>query len=458
MVSYCSPFLRINFTTFTLFFFFVAVQSLIPANRTLRIVNEGDFSDYIVEYDANYRPVSGQTDIYQLYNYPFYLSFYNTTPNAYILAIRAGLPRDEDLMRWVWDANRNSPVGENATLSLGRDGNLVLAEADGRVKWQTNTANKGVDGITLLDNGNLVLYDKKGRFVWQSFDHPSDTLLIGMSLNINGRNKLVSRTSDADPSDGPYSMVLEKAGNLNMYLNSSGQRFLYGGWTESNFGSNVTFDLEKLESYRYPNSTAYEVGWRYEPYSSPPPSRRRLLQSRPTTTGNLLNLVKLNYNATLSFLRLGSDGNLKAYTFYLPVDYLKWAETYAFFSDSVRECGLPSKCGKFGYCSQRMCVGCPSPEGILGWSESCAPPKLPACKGGAGAAARYYKIVGVEHFMSPYMEGEGPMKVEECRRKCDKDCKCVGFIHKEDTSRCLRVPLLATLIKVANTSVGYIKY
>jgi hypothetical protein len=81
-------------------------------------------------------------------------------------------------MRWVWDANRHRPVRKNATLSFGRDRNLVLTDANERVVWQTNTANKGVMGIKLLPNGNLVLHDKKGRFVWQSFDHLTDTLLV----------------------------------------------------------------------------------------------------------------------------------------------------------------------------------------------------------------------------------------------------------------------------------------
>ncbi|KAE8681106.1 epidermis-specific secreted glycoprotein EP1-like [Hibiscus syriacus] len=288
-------------------------------------------------------------------------------------------------MRWVWDANRNDPVRENATLTIGEDGNFVLADVDGRVVWQTNTANKGVTGIRLLPNGNLVLYDKNGKFVWQSFDHPTDTLLVGQSVRIDGRNKLVSRTSDVDGSDGPYSIVLD--------------------CTTSTAGNS-----------------------------------RRLLQVRPIGGGNTYNLNKLNYNATISFLRLGSDGNLRL------------------SPPMTKECALPSKCGAFGLCDKRMCVACTSPRGLLGWSESCKPPKPVPCR--SGAKADYYKIVGVEHFLNTYLDdGEGPMKVEQCRDKCTKDCKCLGFIYKEDTSKCLTAPLLGTLIKDVNaTSVGYIKY
>lgn len=68
-------------------------------------------------------------------------------------------------MRWVWEANRGKTVRENASLSFSSDGNLVLADADGSVTWQTGTANKGVKGLSLLLNGNLVLYGANGNFI-----------------------------------------------------------------------------------------------------------------------------------------------------------------------------------------------------------------------------------------------------------------------------------------------------
>ncbi|KAM1057691.1 hypothetical protein COP1_031023 [Malus domestica] len=46
-------------------------------------------------------------------------------------------------------------VGENAILTFGTNRNLVLAHANGKVAWQTNTANKGVVGLKLFPNGNM---------------------------------------------------------------------------------------------------------------------------------------------------------------------------------------------------------------------------------------------------------------------------------------------------------------
>lgn len=65
----------------------------------------------------------------------------------------------------------SNPVRENATLTFGKDGNLVLADADGRLAWQTNTASKGVVGLKLLSNGNMVLHD---RF-WLCCRYPSSS-------------------------------------------------------------------------------------------------------------------------------------------------------------------------------------------------------------------------------------------------------------------------------------------
>ncbi|CAN0911961.1 Epidermis-specific secreted glycoprotein EP1 [Linum grandiflorum] len=72
-----------------------------------------------------------------------------------------GLQRSEATRRFVWEANRGNPVGENATFSFGSDGNLVLAQSDGRIAWQSNTAGKGVVRFEMLPSGNMVLYDAK---------------------------------------------------------------------------------------------------------------------------------------------------------------------------------------------------------------------------------------------------------------------------------------------------------
>ncbi|GMN54380.1 hypothetical protein TIFTF001_023506 [Ficus carica] len=417
------------FSLFLLSLTLFIAQAQVPKNATFKFVNEGELGPYIVEYDGSYRVLS-------VFNSPFQLGFYNTTPNAFTLALRMGLTRSESLFRWVWEANRGNPVGENATLTFGKDGNLVLADADGRVAWQTNTANKGVVGFQLLPNGNIVLHDAKGNFVWQSFDYPTDTLLVGQSLR--APNKLVSRLSAERNQNGPYSFVLEPKG-FSLYYQGKNKAVRYFS-SALRFGpnqgtlQNVTLGASPEGS----DSTAYDV-------------------SLELSTGGNYYVGRPKYNGTLSFLRLGIDGNIKVYTYDDKVDLQAWEVVFSIFDRESfweSECQLPDRCGTFGVCEDNQCVACPSEKGLLGWSKSCAPPKVSSCK---PSDFHYYKVEGVDHFSSKYTTGSA-VKESDCGKQCSSDCKCLGYFYNRDSSRCWVAYELQTLAKVANsTHVGYIK-
>ncbi|GLT38688.1 hypothetical protein SLA2020_129200 [Shorea laevis] len=240
---------------------------------------------------------------------PFMLCFYNTTLDAFTLGLLMGVTSTESLSLWVWDANLGNPVREKAALTFGQDGNLVLADADGRIAWQTNTANKGVTGFKLLPNGNLVLHDSKVKFIWQSFDHPTNTMLVGQSLRLKGPTKLVSRASDGVKKNGAYSFVLEPE-RLALYYKSqnSPNPYLYYDWRDVYGPLEVKFysEPETYEGY------AYDINLEY--------------QGTGSTGAVFLNRPK--YNATLSFLRLWPDGNLRVHTFYQHVMWGAWEETF----------------------------------------------------------------------------------------------------------------------------------
>ncbi|KAJ4975290.1 hypothetical protein NE237_000396 [Protea cynaroides] len=432
---------------YTFFFFFLTIflfttQATVPPSKTFKFINEGEFGDYIVEYEANYRVSDIQT-------FPFALCFYNTTPNAFTLGLRMGSHRSESIMRWFWDANRANPVRENATLSFGTNGNLILIDSDGSVAWQTGTANKGVVGLSLLSNGNLVLYNQKGRFVWQSFDHPTDTLLVGQSLRPGGPTKLVSRISAVDGSEGSYSFEIVQKWYWAMYMKSknSVKPLLYY--------VNEFHNGDTLSGLLFNSAPETNEGYAFE---------LKLEIERNNVSAGSLILARPKYNSTLSMLRVEYDGNLKIYTYYDKVDYGAWQISFNLFDRNGREseCKLPSRCGSLGVCEDDQCVACPTPKGLFGWSKTCTSPVLPPCnKGAIGGKAKvdYYKVVGVDHFLNGYTEGDGPMKVSECRDKCSKDCGCLGFFYREESSKCLLAPELGTLTKVSNiTHVAFIKY
>ncbi|KAK7401775.1 hypothetical protein VNO78_13528 [Psophocarpus tetragonolobus] len=430
MASFPKP--KTSLLTSLLFLSFTIIaHAVVPQNETFKFENSGELGPFIVEYGGNYRMIG-------IFNSPFQVGFYNTTPNAFTLALRVGLQRSEALFRWVWEANRGNPVGENATFSLGTDGNLVLADADGRIAWQTNTANKGVVAFRLLPNGNMVLLDAQGKFVWQSFDYPTDTLLVGQSLRAKGTSKLVSRLSEKQNVDGPYSLVLEPKGLALYYKSKNSPRpILY--WFSTDWFSFGKGSLQNVTLTSDPES--FEIAIDYFVDAS--------------TGGNRILGRPVN-NSTITYLRLGIDGNIRFETYFMDVRDGVWQVTYTLFDrdSDVSECQLPERCGKFGLCEDNQCVACPLENGLFGWSNNCTAKPVTSCK---ASDFHYYKLEGVEHYMSTYTTGD---RVSEstCANKCTKDCKCVGYFYHRDNSRCWVAYDLQTLTRVANAShVGYIK-
>jgi hypothetical protein len=130
---------------------------------------------------------------------------------------------------YVWIANRDSPI-QNSTpiLKLTYQGTLTIVDDSRTIIWSSNASTIAVKPVlSLLDSGNLVVKDGK-RIMWESFDYPGDTLLPGMKLKTNLLNgpyrSLTSWKSVDDPSLGVFSyqiyfhgfpqLVITKGGNM----------------------------------------------------------------------------------------------------------------------------------------------------------------------------------------------------------------------------------------------------
>ncbi|KAF0890568.1 hypothetical protein E2562_003779 [Oryza meyeriana var. granulata] len=124
----------------------------------------------------------------------------------------------------VWSANRASPVGENATLELTGDGDLVLRESNGKLVWSSSTLGRSVTGMEITENGNLVLFDQRNATVWQSFDHPTDALLPGQSL-LQGM-RLTANTSTTNWTESRLYMTVLPDG-LYGYVESAPPQLYY---------------------------------------------------------------------------------------------------------------------------------------------------------------------------------------------------------------------------------------
>ncbi|KAK4584058.1 hypothetical protein RGQ29_021979 [Quercus rubra] len=218
-----------------------------------------------------------------------------------------------------WSANPNNPVRKNATLKLTSRRGLVLQDADGTIAWSTNIGNKSVAGLLLTETCNLKLLDENNATIWQSFDHPTDTLVLGQKL-VPGQ-QLTSK-------GGLFSLSLTSEGMV-AYINSNpplpyfsislpllppGDNSSYVQLLNESlsFFSNQLLPKEYLDIFKTPSSVKY--------------------------------------------MRFESDGHLRAYD-------EEWSQVYDVLTQYIEgeNCGYPTFCGNYSICSNGDQCICPPP-------------------------------------------------------------------------------------------------
>ncbi|KAE9457582.1 hypothetical protein C3L33_10514, partial [Rhododendron williamsianum] len=218
----------------------------------------------------------------------------------------------------VWSANWDRPVEGNATLKLTGDGDLILEDVDGDMAWSTNTGGKSVTGLRFTEFGNLVLFDSNNATVWQSFDHPTDSLLIGQKLVSNSGQKLIARTSSSNFSRGLYSLSVQN-GHLLGYMEANPPVVYYKSTLEAN-----------------PNSKNSE--------------KEYVVFENGTFNGQTF-----ARGSTAQFMRLEPDGHLKVYEWVQS----EWKTMADLLIINFGDCGYPMVCGKYSICSLNgQCSSC----------------------------------------------------------------------------------------------------
>ncbi|KNA06612.1 hypothetical protein SOVF_179320 [Spinacia oleracea] len=149
----------------------------------------------------------------------------------------------------VWVANRNAPIrGNNGSLTLGNDGNLVAFDGNGNgsVIWSSNTTIVSKNYTAILHNdGNLEIrgsnnYPVPSFTCWESFNYPTDTYMPGMRVPVNpniGETRiLTSWKTMNDPSSGNYSMGVDsRAAPQFVIWEGSIRRWRTGYWNGLSF-------------------------------------------------------------------------------------------------------------------------------------------------------------------------------------------------------------------------------
>ncbi|XP_049385993.1 G-type lectin S-receptor-like serine/threonine-protein kinase SD2-5, partial [Solanum stenotomum] len=314
----------------------------------------------------------------------------------------------------VWSANRDRPVKVNATLQLGLDGNLVLADSDGTFVWSTNTTGKSVSGLSMTEMGNLVLFDKANRTIWQSFDHPTDSLLPGQSL-VSGR-KLIASISATNQSQGLFSLAILNR-SLTTYIDSDPPQIYYAS--------------------RKPASTYFSFD------------------------GQVLTAPPYSPTSPAEFMKFGPDGHFRAY---------QWNENTSTWKDIsnlllnlyAQNCGYPMVCGRYGICTSNGQCSCPPDQNFFRSLDErkknvgCLQLTSIYCN-----SSQYHSFVELKnttYFAFEYnreiipsilwFEGK---KLEDCKRACLRKCSCKAVVFGYDldvnrTGSCLLLNEVFSLV------------
>lgn len=335
----------------------------------------------------------------------------------------------------VWVANREAPAiaaGRSIAprLALTNDSNLVLSDADGRVLWSTNvTAGVAAGRSTsppvaeLLNNGNLVIRSN-GAILWQSFDHPTDTLIPEMKIQLNKRTRrgarLVSwKDAGGDPSPGSFSYGMDPETSLQLVM-----------WNGSRPYWRTTVWTGYLTSGQYLAATGTTI---------------------------YLDVVD-NDDEIYVKLRVSDGASPTRYVMTSSGEFqlLGWdkssSEWITFSSFPTHHCTTYGYCGPNGYCdittgaaAACKCLDGFEPASGGEWSAGrfsggCRRKEAPPCGGGDGFLA--LPRMKVPDKFSTLV---GNMTFDECAARCAMNCSCEAYAHADlssssargDIGRCL---------------------
>ncbi|XP_071692310.1 putative receptor protein kinase ZmPK1 [Rutidosis leptorrhynchoides] len=334
----------------------------------------------------------------------FTAGFYKVGINAYSFSIWF----TENIQTVVWTANRDVPVnGIRSKLSLYKNGNLVLEDADKTIVWSTETkATNGSLVLKLENNGNLVLYQINGHpyILWQSFDYPTDTLLPNQPFTRN--SQLVSSRSRTNFSSGFFKLYFENNNVLSLLYDGPEITSVY--WPEPYL---KTWDAGRST---YNNSRIAKLDSRGEFNSS-----------------DEFGFFVSDFGAKVQrIMKVDFDGNIRVYSL---VKGQKWEVQWQAFS---RSCKIHGVCGPNSLCTYSSKTGrkCNCVHGYKkkdpnDWSYGCEPEFKPCQK--------EVKEDFVElHFVEFYgydLNFLHNSTLEACKQSCLNDCNCKGFQYKFDT-------------------------
>lgn len=148
--------------------------------------------------------------------------------------------------RPVWSS---PPAGTDARAVMQGDGNFVLYNKSNVAVWNSETAGNPNARIALQTDGNLVAYSSGNSALWATYTTHNPLLL--KYVNTSVRNGLIRRGQQLILTDRTLKLVLQSDGNLVLYRNSTP---LWATGTDGRFG-------EYLAVQGDGNLVLYDVNW-----------------------------------------------------------------------------------------------------------------------------------------------------------------------------------------------------
>ncbi|CAL4888341.1 unnamed protein product [Urochloa decumbens] len=321
-----------------------------------------------------------------------YFGFYTTDGHSFILAVVFLGPQSPV----IWSANPDNPVSNDAILNFTREGDLLLRDSDRTVIWSTATVNKSVANMGLV-SGNLVLFDQNNSSVWQSFDHPTDTLVMGQSL-CRGMNLSAKPTNTKWLSSKVY---------LSAEWNGLRYSFEPAAYTQL-FQAETRLQLRPTQTTLASNST--------------PSSCYAFVNG---SLGFPDKIFSLPSASSLQFMRLESDGHLRLYEMIEPS---RARMLFDVLSMAMDFCDYPLACGDYGVCNNGQC-SCPSFSHFRFQNErlpgaGCIPLSNISCNHAQGhqlVALSDVSYFSYSLFLSLAISGSSQTV---CMQGCLLDCSC----------------------------------
>lgn len=252
-----------------------------------------------------------------------------------------------------------------------------------------------------------MVLDRERIPLWASFDHPTDSLLLGQSLSEGQR--LTANSSATNASQGQLYVEIFDDG-LHAFVDSNPPQLYYaktmtGSSKSHNRSTFVTFNNGSLDMF--------------------------LVFLQPGVPDFFISLPK---SLSCQYLRLENDGHFRLYAWSNGWNFL--GEVFDIFPD---DCAYPTVCGQYGICSNKQC-SCPQltdghsnyfkPVNLRENNLGCSAVTPISCESIESHQLLELDSVSYFNYVDPSANAMDRVDVENCKQACLRNCSCKAALFQ----------------------------